>query len=103
MDVRAVHPLRQPGTRSRCLPSAGCSHLCLPRPQGETCACPGGLRLRTGRWAGDEAGSFSCGGQSFSGHRGNYDLCDLKSRKFATEILCVGLALFSPLFLGFLV
>ncbi|XP_043192956.1 low-density lipoprotein receptor-related protein 4-like [Amphibalanus amphitrite] len=55
MDVRAVHPLRQPGTRSRCLPAAGCSHLCLPRPDGHTCACPSGLRLKPGSTSGCES------------------------------------------------
>ena len=49
MDVRAVHPLRQPGTRRRCLSTSGCSDLCLPRPDGHTCACPSGLRLEPGR------------------------------------------------------
>lgn len=38
---------------NRCGPSnGGCSHLCLPRPDGITCACPTGVLLK--------ADGFSC-------------------------------------------
>ncbi|XP_037087616.1 low-density lipoprotein receptor-related protein 4-like [Pollicipes pollicipes] len=45
LDVRSVHPLRQPGRSERCADNGRCSHLCLPRPDGRLCACPSGLRL----------------------------------------------------------
>uniref|UniRef100_H2Z4K5 EGF-like domain-containing protein n=1 Tax=Ciona savignyi TaxID=51511 RepID=H2Z4K5_CIOSA len=43
MDIQTYHPLRQPKDINRCERS-NCSHLCLPRPGGVTCACPTGFR-----------------------------------------------------------
>nr|XP_018667004.1 low-density lipoprotein receptor-related protein 4 isoform X1 [Ciona intestinalis] len=43
MDIQTYHPLRQPNGHNRC-EQAHCSHLCLPRPDGITCACPTGFR-----------------------------------------------------------
>lgn len=45
--------MRPPPGPNRCGPSnGGCSHLCLPRPDGISCACPTGVLLK--------ADGFSC-------------------------------------------
>ncbi|XP_067654975.1 low-density lipoprotein receptor-related protein 4-like [Haliotis asinina] len=47
MDMHAVQVNRQETHVNRCgEKNGGCSHLCLPRPQGITCACPSGLLLK---------------------------------------------------------
>ncbi|XP_076800304.1 low-density lipoprotein receptor-related protein 4-like isoform X2 [Clavelina lepadiformis] len=43
MDIQTYHPLRQPTGPNLCA-DAKCSHLCLPKPNGFTCACPTGYR-----------------------------------------------------------
>ncbi|XP_074659834.1 low-density lipoprotein receptor-related protein 4-like [Tubulanus polymorphus] len=40
MDIHVVSPLRQTGTNPCAVRNGGCSHLCLARPDGYTCACP---------------------------------------------------------------
>lgn len=39
LDVRAVAEVRQPSWPNACSMNS-CSHLCLARPEGHTCACP---------------------------------------------------------------
>ncbi|XP_075884557.1 low-density lipoprotein receptor-related protein 4 isoform X1 [Nelusetta ayraudi] len=52
MDIQAVDRERPLGP-DRCGPTnGGCSHLCLPRPDGTSCACPTGVLLK--------ADGFSC-------------------------------------------
>lgn len=46
MDIQAVDR-SQPLGVNKCGPrNGGCSHLCLPRPSGFSCACPTGIQLK---------------------------------------------------------
>lgn len=46
MDVRVFHRTRK-NIKTSCLSSnGGCSHLCLLRPNGYSCACPIGIVLQ---------------------------------------------------------
>ncbi|CAI5763731.1 low-density lipoprotein receptor-related protein 4 isoform X1 [Podarcis lilfordi] len=47
MDIQAVdrkHPL---GANKCGVRNGGCSHLCLPNPEGFSCACPTGIQLKS--------------------------------------------------------
>ncbi|XP_072942146.1 low-density lipoprotein receptor-related protein 4 [Epargyreus clarus] len=45
MDVRVFHKERRSGVNRCSKNNGGCSHLCLLKPGGRTCACPTGVRL----------------------------------------------------------
>lgn len=45
MDVRVFHRNRKPIKHSCLGKNGGCSHLCLLRPKGHSCACPTGIKL----------------------------------------------------------
>ncbi|XP_014669426.1 PREDICTED: low-density lipoprotein receptor-related protein 2-like isoform X2 [Priapulus caudatus] len=67
MDVKIIHPLRQPMSKNPCGSNNGrCSHLCLIAPGGEsyTCACPNHFILQSDNMtctANCPAGQFQCG------------------------------------------
>ncbi|XP_041973520.1 low-density lipoprotein receptor-related protein 4 isoform X2 [Aricia agestis] len=45
MDVRVFHRERKGGSNRCSNNNGGCSHLCLLKPNGRTCACPIGIKL----------------------------------------------------------
>ncbi|XP_045489131.1 low-density lipoprotein receptor-related protein 4 isoform X2 [Pieris rapae] len=45
MDVRVFHKDRKGGSNRCSRNNGGCSHLCLLKPNGRTCACPTGVKL----------------------------------------------------------
>ncbi|XP_049321599.1 low-density lipoprotein receptor-related protein 4 isoform X2 [Astyanax mexicanus] len=47
MDIQAVDRERPLGYNKCGRRNAGCSHLCLPRPNGTSCACPTGILLKS--------------------------------------------------------
>ncbi|KAK3726302.1 hypothetical protein QZH41_012731, partial [Actinostola sp. cb2023] len=62
MDVKAVHPNRQPnGTNFCAIGNGGCSHLCLlaVSPKTYTCRCPNGMNM--------SSNGKSCIGKAFTG------------------------------------
>ncbi|XP_013384074.1 uncharacterized protein LOC106154305 [Lingula anatina] len=49
MGIQVYHPLRQPTVYNYCEPlQPKCSHLCLLKPGGASCACPRGYTLEAG-------------------------------------------------------
>ncbi|XP_029438438.1 low-density lipoprotein receptor-related protein 4 isoform X2 [Rhinatrema bivittatum] len=46
MDVQAVDRSSALGVNKCGTGNGGCSHLCLPRPSGTSCACPTGIQLK---------------------------------------------------------
>ncbi|KAJ8919440.1 hypothetical protein NQ315_016538 [Exocentrus adspersus] len=59
MDVRVFHRNRKPIKHSCIYKNGGCSHLCLLRPKGHSCACPTGIKL------GDDAKTCASGPVNF--------------------------------------
>lgn len=49
MDIQAVDRAQPLGFNKCGLRNGGCSHLCLPRPSGFSCACPTGIQLKGDR------------------------------------------------------
>ncbi|XP_052737933.1 low-density lipoprotein receptor-related protein 4 isoform X1 [Bicyclus anynana] len=45
MDVRVFHKDRRGGVNRCSKNNGGCSHLCLLKPEGRSCACPIGIKL----------------------------------------------------------
>lgn len=45
MDVRVFHRNRKDIKTSCSANNGGCSHLCLLKPRGHSCACPVGIKL----------------------------------------------------------
>ncbi|XP_072448783.1 low-density lipoprotein receptor-related protein 4 isoform X1 [Chiloscyllium punctatum] len=46
MDIQAIDRARPVGFNKCSVRNGGCSHLCLPRPGGITCACPTGIQMK---------------------------------------------------------
>ncbi|MEQ2208960.1 Low-density lipoprotein receptor- protein 4 [Xenoophorus captivus] len=46
MDIQAVDRERPLGFNKCAWRNGGCTHLCLPRPNGTSCACPTGIQLK---------------------------------------------------------
>ncbi|XP_007455888.1 PREDICTED: low-density lipoprotein receptor-related protein 4 [Lipotes vexillifer] len=46
MDIQAVDRAQPLGFNKCSSRNGGCSHLCLPRPSGFSCACPTGIQLK---------------------------------------------------------
>ncbi|KAM3856102.1 low-density lipoprotein receptor-related protein 4 [Vipera latastei] len=46
MDIQAIDKGRPLGTNKCGKKNGGCSHLCLPNPEGFSCACPTGIQLK---------------------------------------------------------
>ncbi|XP_074209522.1 low-density lipoprotein receptor-related protein 2 isoform X1 [Camelus bactrianus] len=45
MDLKVYSKLGQQGSNSCSKDNGGCSHICLPNPEGQTCKCPSGYYL----------------------------------------------------------
>ncbi|XP_058381112.1 prolow-density lipoprotein receptor-related protein 1-like isoform X2 [Diceros bicornis minor] len=45
VDLKVYSTLNQQGSHSCSKDNGGCSHICLPNPEGRTCKCPGGYYL----------------------------------------------------------
>nr|XP_019606113.1 PREDICTED: low-density lipoprotein receptor-related protein 1-like isoform X2 [Rhinolophus sinicus] len=45
VDLKVYSKLRQQGTNSCSKNNGGCSHICLPKPEGQTCKCSSGYYL----------------------------------------------------------
>ncbi|XP_051025717.1 prolow-density lipoprotein receptor-related protein 1-like [Acomys russatus] len=48
VDLKVYSTLTQQGNNSCSKDNGGCSHICLPNPEGRTCRCPGGHCLVDG-------------------------------------------------------
>ncbi|XP_052607990.1 low-density lipoprotein receptor-related protein 1-like isoform X4 [Peromyscus californicus insignis] len=48
VDLKVYSILRQQGNNSCSKDNGGCSHICLPNPEGKTCRCPSGYCLVDG-------------------------------------------------------
>uniref|UniRef100_A0A8D0BEN1 Low-density lipoprotein receptor-related protein 4 n=1 Tax=Salvator merianae TaxID=96440 RepID=A0A8D0BEN1_SALMN len=55
MDIQAVDRKRPLGANKCGMKNGGCSHLCLPNPEGFSCACPTGIQLKSDRRTCDPA------------------------------------------------
>lgn len=49
MKVRVFHRTRKSIRHSCNTKNGGCTHLCLLKPKGRTCACPTGIKLGVGK------------------------------------------------------
>ncbi|XP_064423218.1 low-density lipoprotein receptor-related protein 4 isoform X2 [Latimeria chalumnae] len=47
MDIQAIDRNKPIGFNKCGVRNGGCSHLCLPRPNGVTCTCPTGIQLKS--------------------------------------------------------
>ncbi|XP_043938468.1 low-density lipoprotein receptor-related protein 4 isoform X2 [Protopterus annectens] len=77
MDIQAVDRNKPLGFNKCGVKNGGCSHLCLPRPSGITCACPTGIQLKSdGRSCADSPETYLLFSSRGSIHRISLDTND---------------------------